>query len=282
MRKEIISLLAIIAFLILVYNIFEPTHLHTRHELQYCGGCHPEYSTIPEHKFADPLEKECIECHPDAAGGLSVHAEMIPSECDRCHVYGDKPAYSDCDLCHSRHSHIKGGIETGDQPCVNCHVNHSTLTDDACSKCHVEEYNSLKTQGGNHSELPESCYTCHIEHKYMSTCFDAGCHVQNYHNEMLLTNCTQCHEPHMPKDLSFSSDITPEECSVCHLDEVRYFQEHPSNHSGLDCVDCHQKHQKVKQCIDCHADVHPQLTELEAEKCMVCHGDPHSPSKYGL
>ena len=282
MRRKIISILAIVAFIILIYNIVEPTHLHARHEMEYCGGCHTEESTIRMHEIANPLEKECIECHEGAMSGLSLHADMVPSECDRCHEFGNKPTYTDCNLCHDQHYHVKSGIKTGDRPCIECHTSHSTLTDNGCSLCHPEAYNNLKTKGDLHSELTDSCYTCHTEHKLIPSCFDVGCHVDMYHGKGILTNCTQCHQPHVPKQSSFSSEVSQEDCGNCHPQIIQHFQATPSNHSELACVECHIEHLSVGSCMDCHADVHPGLSGLDVEQCEACHGDPHFPSKYGL
>ncbi|MCK4928334.1 MAG: hypothetical protein KAR76_01230 [Methanosarcinales archaeon] len=280
MRTTIVSLLAITAILLLVYNVTLPTHLHANLEMQHCGGCHTEDAVMHMHEYADPLEKECIECHVEAVTGLSVHAEMVPEECDRCHQFGDQPTYSDCDLCHHDHYHIEGGIETGDRPCVECHKSHSLITDRSCAKCHREEYNLLKTLGDKHSERPDSCYNCHSDHKYIPDCLD--CHEEMFHGEELLHNCSECHHQHMPKELYFSPLIVPEECGKCHPDVIQEFQEHPSKHSGIDCVECHQKHLRWRPCMDCHEGAHPEFTDFNVDKCVGCHRDSHSPAKYSF
>lgn len=280
MKKIVVCFLAIAAFILLVYNITLPTHLHGHLEMQHCGGCHTEESTIRMHDYADPMEKECIECHTDAMTGLSVHAEMVPDECDRCHQFGHEPAFSDCNLCHGEHYHIEGTIDTGDQPCIECHKSHSLLTDRGCAKCHRDEYNTLKTLGDKHFERPDSCYTCHIEHKNIPKCLD--CHEEMFHGEEIIANCTQCHQQHMPKELYFGSDVEREECGECHADVIQFFVDHPSKHSDIDCVECHQKHQRWRLCMDCHVDVHPEFTEFNVDKCVGCHRDSHSPAKYSF
>ena len=279
MRTTIVSLLAITAILLLVYNVTLPTHLSANLEMQHCGGCHTEDSVIHMHDYADPLEKECIECHVEAVTGLSVHAEMVPEECDRCHQFGDQPTYSDCDLCHHDHYHIKGGIETGDRPCVECHKSHSLITDRSCAKCHREEYNLLKTLGDKHSERPDSCYNCHSDHKYIPDCLD--CHEVMLHEDIFI-NCTECHQQHTPKELYFSPVVVPEECGKCHPDVLLEFEEHPSKHSGINCVECHQKHLRWRSCIDCHEEAHPEFTDFNVDKCVGCHRDSHSPAKYSF
>lgn len=280
MRKLVVSLLSFAAFAILVYNITLPSHLTGHLEMQHCGGCHSEESTIRMHYYADPLEKECIECHTTAMTGLGVHAEMIPGECDRCHEFGHRPAYADCNLCHGSHYHIEGGIDTGNIPCATCHESHSLLTDRGCAKCHREEYNLLKTQGDKHSERPDSCYTCHLEHQYIPHCLD--CHERGFHGEDIVSNCTHCHQQHMPKALFFSTEVTRDECGVCHQDVIQYFRQHPTRHTTVNCADCHQKHQRWSECIDCHADAHPEYAEYNVDKCMGCHRDAHSPARYGF
>lgn len=272
--------LALATFVLLIYNIFLPGHLGAHLEMQHCGGCHSEEATIRMHEYADPLEKECIECHTDAMTGLSVHAEMIPDECDRCHQFGDRPAFSDCILCHGNHYHIESGINTGEQPCNNCHASHSLLTDRGCAKCHRDEYNFLKNSGDKHSERPDSCYTCHIEHKYIPRCLD--CHEEMIHGEEILLNCTECHQQHSPRALNFSPVVTPEECNICHPEIVQHFQENPSKHSEIYCVTCHEKHQRWRDCRECHVEVHKDFTEFNVERCIGCHRDPHSPVRYVL
>lgn len=279
-RKYIVLILAIVAFFLLIYNIVQPSHLNQRLEMQHCGGCHSEESTIRMHEYADPLDKPCGDCHTDAATGLSVHAEMIPSECGRCHQFGDEPAFKDCNLCHGQHYHIKGGIDTGDQECITCHQSHSLLTDSSCSRCHSEEYETLKASGDKHSQRPDSCYSCHVEHRAVPNCLD--CHEEGTFHGVTSLNCTDCHQPHMPKALYFSPVVGNQECGTCHPDVLQYFEDHPSEHSGVNCTDCHQQHQSRPDCQNCHENVHPEFAEYDMDRCIACHRDPHSPLKYGF
>ena len=279
-RKIIVSILAFAAFAFLMYNVLLPGHLDANLEMQHCGGCHSEESTIRMHDYADPMERACVECHPNTATGLSVHAEMVPSECGRCHEFGDKPTYAECDLCHSEHYHVEAGIDAGDQDCITCHLEHSILTDRECAKCHREEYDILKASGDKHSDRPDSCYTCHTEHKYIPTCLD--CHEEILHGDAIQSNCTECHQQHMPKALYFSPLIVSEECAKCHPAVYLDFQDNPSKHADLQCVDCHQQHQLWRECRDCHPETHPEYMEYKVDKCLECHRDQHSPSKYGF
>ena len=276
-RKIIVGIMALAAFVILIMLL---GNLDANLEMEQCGGCHTPESTIRMHDYVDPMEKACVECHPNTATGLSVHAEMVPSECGRCHEFGDKPAYAECDLCHGEHYHVASGIDTGDQDCITCHQSHSILTDRGCAKCHSEVYDALKASEDKHSEQPDSCYTCHTEHKFLPTCLE--CHKELLHGEDIPYNCTECHQPHTPKALNFSPLIEPEECAKCHPDSYLEFQDNASKHANIQCVECHQKHQQASDCRDCHADVHPEYIEYKVDECLECHGDQHSISKYGL
>jgi len=152
MRKEIVTVLAILALIILIYSIAKPSHLHQDIEMEYCGGCHTEESILRMHESVDPMETGCanVECHPEAMAGFSVHKEMIPSECDRCHAFGGEPMYSDCDLCHESYHQLEGRINIDGKRCEDCHESHTLLTDGGCAKWHSDAYNDLKTKGGSH------------------------------------------------------------------------------------------------------------------------------------
>ncbi|MBA1341063.1 MAG: hypothetical protein C5S40_02890 [ANME-2 cluster archaeon] len=281
MRKEIVTVLAILALIILIYSIAKPSHLHQDIEMEYCGGCHTEESILRMHESVDPLETGCVnaECHPEGMAGFSVHNEMIPGECDRCHEFAGEPMYSDCDLCHGSYHQLEGRIDIEDKPCEDCHESHSLLTDGGCVKCHSEAYNDLKTKGGSHSDLSGSCYDCHVEHKAIPDCLD--CHEGIDHSGNIINkDCTKCHQAHMPAEVSFASDTTMELCIECHPGAAQEFEDNPSKHSDINCIECHQDHFQYSPCIDCHEGVHPQLTGLDVNECMGCHGEPHSPSKY--
>jgi len=281
MRKEIVTVLAVMALIFLIYSIAKPTHLHQDIEMEYCGGCHTEESILSMHESVDPMETGCVDigCHPEAVAMFSVHNEMIPSECDRCHEFGGEPMYSDCDLCHGSYHKLEGRINIEGEDCEDCHESHSLLTDDACDKCHSEAYNDVKTEGGSHLDLSGGCYDCHIEHKGIPDCLD--CHEGIDHSGNIANkDCTQCHNGHMPKGVSFGSDTANELCTECHPNVAQEFQDYPSKHSDINCVDCHQEHLQVSPCADCHEGVHAQLTGLDVDECRGCHGEAHSPSKY--
>jgi hypothetical protein len=281
MRKEIVTVLAIIALIILIYSIAKPSHLHQDIEMEYCGGCHTEESIQRVHEV-DPMGTGCVnaECHPEAITAFSVHEEILPSECDRCHEFGGEPMYSDCDLCHGSYHQLEGRIDIEGKPCKDCHKSHSILTDGGCARCHSEEYDDLKTEGGRHSEISGSCYACHIEHKSIPDCLD--CHDESEHGEIIITTeCEQCHDGHIPGKVKFTSVNTSEQCNNCHPAVVQEFQDKPSKHSDIQCVECHQQHREKINCVTCHEDTHAGLSDLTIKKCLACHGVAHSPDKYG-
>ena len=281
MRKEIVTVLAVMALIFLIYSIAKPAHLHQDIEMEYCGGCHTEESILSMHGSVDPMETGCVDigCHPEAMAAFSVHKEMIPSECDRCHEFGGEPMYSDCDLCHGSYHQLEGRINIEGKPCEDCHESHSLLTDGACDECHSEAYNDVKTEGGSHLDLSGSCYDCHVEHKGIPGCLD--CHEGIDHSGNIADKeCTQCHNGHMPKGVNFGSDTANELCTECHPNVAQEFQDYPSKHSDINCVDCHQEHLQASPCADCHEGVHPQLTGFDVSECRGCHGEAHSPSKY--
>ena len=75
MRKEIVTVLAVMALIFLIYSIAKPTHLHQDIEMEYCGGCHTEESILSMHESVDPMETGCVDigCHPEAVAVFSVH-----------------------------------------------------------------------------------------------------------------------------------------------------------------------------------------------------------------
>ncbi|KAF5409869.1 MAG: hypothetical protein C5S43_05820 [Candidatus Methanocomedens sp.] len=281
MRKEIVTVLSILAIIILIYSIAKPTHLHQDIKMEYCGDCHTEDSILSMHESVDPMETGCVDagCHPEAIAAFSVHTEMVPSECDRCHEFGGEPMYSNCDLCHGSYHQLEGRINIEDKPCEDCHESHSLMTDDGCAKCHIEAYNDLKTKGGSHSDISGSCYACHEEHMSIPDCLD--CHGGVDHSGTIIDqNCIKCHQAHTPMEVSFDSNTTMELCIECHPSAAQEFLDNPSKHSDINCVECHQDHFQWSPCAKCHEGVHTQLTGLDVNECKGCHGTAHSPSKY--
>jgi hypothetical protein len=276
MRRIIFGALIVLALIYFVYAVTLPSHLHADHEMKYCGGCHEEGSVVCPGGF-NLLEADYLEVCPQVMGSVKLHAEMVSSECDRCHQYGYEPMYSNCNLCHVSHHELVPGIETEGIDCISCHSSHTLVTDYACERCHNDEYIMIKTMGGKHALLDDSCYSCHTEHASSKNCLE--CH-EVIHGSSISLDCTECHQPHSPAEFDFST-VTAEQCNQCHDTVVQQFIDHPSKHSNVTCVECHTDHKNKAQCSDCHANVHSQLSESDIDKCSGCHGKAHSPSRYG-
>jgi hypothetical protein len=279
MRRIIFGILIVLCLFYFAYSVTSPSHLHADHKMEYCGGsdCHDVDSDACPGGLDFP-DADYLEYCPQVMGSINLHAQMVPYECDRCHQYGKKPMYSNCNLCHVEHHDLTDvGIDISDSECITCHSSHTLITDESCEKCHSKEYDELKTQGAAHNELNNSCYSCHTKHAYSIKCLE--CH-DVVHGSGISTDCVECHEPHTPTDFNFTV-VTADQCEQCHIDIVNEFMDHPTQHSNVSCVECHKDHKSVGDCYDCHENVHPQLSESDMDKCSGCHGDAHSPSRFG-
>ena len=152
------------------------------------------------------------------------------------------------------------------------------LQPEDCQKCHVRQIAEIQANGGQHRDAV-GCTDCHLEHPPRGTdaipeC--AMCHELGGNPHFSAPNCLNCHRPHSPLQIDFAraSQVRPA-CMTCHPQQGRELLNYPSNHSVLDCKECHQQHGEYLSCLECHA---PHRPEQNYATCLSCHR-PHMPLK---
>lgn len=74
--------------------------------------------------------------------------------------------------------------------------------------------------------------------------------------------------------MASAARVTPA-CASCHPKQADELFNYPSNHSVLDCKDCHLQHGQFLSCLECHE---PHLEGQTYSDCRQCH-QPHLPLK---
>lgn len=144
--------------------------------------------------------------------------------------------------------------------------------------CHTEVIQLVNEVGAKHRDAV-TCVECHREHpprgaNAIPAC--ALCHDPAEKDHFSVSGCLDCHPPHNPLQIDFrnASRVTPA-CKGCHPQQIEELSLYPSNHSVLDCKDCHQQHGQFLSCLECHE---PHFEGQTYSGCRQCH-QPHSPLK---
>nr|WP_139249279.1 cytochrome c3 family protein [Malonomonas rubra] len=163
--------------------------------------------------------------------------------------------------------------------CLNAFaVEAPPLQADDCQMCHTDILATVAEFGGKHRDAV-TCIECHQEHPPRGTNAIPACslcHEPQDKDHYQVSNCLGCHKPHSPTQIDFRrASRTNEACSSCHPAQGGELFDYPSNHSILDCKDCHLEHGQYLDCLECHE---PHLNGQSYADCRLCH-QPHSPLK---
>ena len=239
-----------------------------------------------------------------------VHASAGPAfavaNCSQCH---DTIAWTD--LTSFNHS-VTGFALTGahiSTPCVQCHLNNNyklqvAPTDCGNSGCHLTQWNSTQTLGGNvpnhvTAGFPMAqCSNCHDTTSWANAAFNhsttgfpltnshqmapagkvtacAQCHLNNNYNlQIAPTDCgnSGCHlttwqQTNNPTHSTAGSPFAAANCSTCH--DTISWSDNNFNHSvtGFALVGTHASPNPTP-CVSCHVSNNYNLTSTD---CMSCH-----------
>ncbi len=162
--------------------------------------------------------------------------------------------------------------------CLPGGINAAQLEPSDCQKCHSVQIAEIADKGGKHRD-EIGCTDCHLEHppKGLNAIPECSmCHVTSGNPHFASPNCLNCHNPHAPLeiDLTKARRVRPA-CMTCHPNPAEELSDYPSNHSVLDCNECHRQHGEYLSCLECHD---PHLTGQTYANCRQCH-KPHMPLK---
>jgi hypothetical protein len=228
-------------------------------------------------------KEECVQCHAARVSDIATAGGKHRSvPCLGCHV-GHPPDVKKpialCSKCHFKERKAHFGT-TG---CLDCHTNpHTPLRisfkgKDACLNCHGRQAEQLASNKSRHTAL--GCSTCHDVHRKVPEC--SQCHVP--HSDKMTGGCKLCHKAHMPKLVSYSSDLPSQNCGACHAKVLDLLSATTTKHKTLTCAFCHKdKHRKIPACQDCHGSPHPKGIMVKFPKCGRCHDIAHDLNNGGV
>jgi predicted CXXCH cytochrome family protein len=234
---------------------------------------------------ADPAQAQatltvadCVKCHEQPVKDVAANGGKHKTEvsCQDCHV-GHPPKVKKpiplCSQCHTGKPHYKL------QGCLGCHSNPHTPkvikfgnnVTDPCLSCHTQQIEKLRSFKSKHTAL--ACSYCHNVHGRIPDC--TQCH-KSHSNEIVQKDCKACHQAHMPKNVTYKSDVPSKFCAACHKRAFTQLAASPAKHSKLACAYCHkEKHKTVPACTQCHVKPHPAAIMAKFPKCGECHSIAH-------
>ncbi len=245
----------------------------------FMGAGFAVFVAAPPTAFAQTktTKKECGRCHPqevnfiDTSGGK--HRNVPCVGCHPAHPPDTRNAYSECNRCHLKTK--KSHFQT--LGCITCHTNpHTPLNitfnpKAGCLDCHEMQREQLRQNPSKHSSL--GCAACHDKHRKKPECIQ--CH--DAHSSTLASVCRQCHNPHMPKVVTYSADVPSKDCGACHPRPAALLANNASKHHFIACARCHQaKHKFIPTCASCHGIPHQQGIRNKFPNCVQCHNVAHS------
>ncbi len=231
--------------------------------------------------FAQPVltVDDCAKCHTEqpaqiAANGASHQTEI---DCQACHE-GHRPSSPDnipvCSNCHEGSNHYEVSVA-----CLECHNPHQPLNVNlsgehkaVCNTCHSEPNKQMTALPSKHATF--ACNFCHADtHPNVPACVD--CH-EPHSAEMTADNCSNCHMPHKPLELTYPPSTASALCASCHDDVYGLLMASKAKHSQVACVACHaDKHKNIPECSDCHGLPHAEGIHAKFPKCGDCHNIAH-------
>ncbi len=224
-------------------------------------------------------DSDCIKCHTQPPADIEAQggAHKTAVTCMECHE-GHPPSVREniptCDSCHSGKSHYE--LEN----CLSCHNNpHMPLVlqlakdiTDPCLTCHQEQGTLLQENKSFHTTM--ACTACHQEHAQIPLC--VSCH-EPHGEEMVQTDCAQCHQAHTPLVVVYNDDTPSQGCGSCHDEALSQLATSTTKHHSLSCAACHkEKHKMVPACQDCHGVPHSPGIMKKFPTCGECHSTAHN------
>jgi hypothetical protein len=222
-----------------------------------CASCH----TNNNYNFT-VANTDCYGCHADKYNGTATMGGTVPN-----HVSAAFPT-SQCSSCHtttnwtSTWNHSSTGFALvgthATSPCASCHTNSNyslTSSNTSCIGCHLNDWNSTKTLGGNvpnhvSANFPQTdsaCSTCHPMSTWAAGTFDhsaTGFPLTNSHQMAPAGKATACTDCHV--NGNYTLNIGPTACgtSGCHLTDWTNTTNpvHPSagtTFAAGNCNNCH-------------------------------------------
>ena len=187
---------------------------------------------------------------------------------------------------------------------------HTALTGNDCSECHISQNSNWKNVHFNHSNELTNCGSCHEQNRpkeFITTQNNIRKFSHDY-KSIKEFDCVSCHK--VKKEINWSDarmihNPKPESCRECHENERpgsiiqtknQNFDHRIEKASTEDCNSCHDRpgktwsqglfdhNPKPNTCLNCHDVDRPKITNLmnhktiqghfEIRDCKLCHSIP--------
>ncbi len=221
---------------------------------------------------------DCVKCHAAQPADIEANGgkHKTAVNCRSCHA-SHRPASKNnipvCSQCHQGKPHfeLKGCLSCHTNPHTPLKITFSSPMTEPCLTCHSPQIKQLRENVSKHSS--QNCTNCHDVHRKKPQC--TQCH-KPHSADMTADDCKKCHKAHMPKVVTYASDVDSRYCAACHKQVFTLLSASQTKHGTLNCAFCHQdKHKMIPKCQDCHGDKHPAGIMAKFPKCLECHKSPH-------
>jgi hypothetical protein len=231
----------------------------------------------------------CVSCHlKDFQGTTNPNhvSQNFPQTCEQCH---STTSWLNATFNHNSTGFPLTGSHTAPpRQCTDCHVNNNyTITNTACSSCHMKDYtNALTPVAHVAAGFPTSCETCHDTVLWTDGKFDhnttgfsltgshtvpprqcADCHINNNYT-LNSTACVTCHLNNFNSTTNPNHRTSgfPQQCEICHDTVAWTNSTFNHNNTTFPLTGLHTV--PPRQCTDCH--VNSNYTTLPIV-CIGCH-----------
>lgn len=256
-----------------------------------CNTCHSMQALIADFDPArDPHRGECGTCHNPHTQREAKEAGL---KCASCHdnwknePFHTGPAHApvaqNCTLCHTPHS-----ARVDASNCTGCHraiaerpgtdpkisrklkaalpleVSAASAAEQAPPPPHSISVSGVSFSHSLHSEMP--CLRCHdpaSTHGVVSFAIPAGCDACHHGSVANAAGCARCHSP---SEIDAPREVTIAVAVKDHAPRKRAARFDHSDHSELECNDCHG------------SDI-TRHVRTEAASCVACHDDHHAANR---
>ncbi len=254
------------------------------HALVNCKSCHVSL-------VFNEARQDCASCH------LDVHSMSVGSDCARCHNSNTWLVDIIPEIHEENGFALAGAHSTAS--CVECHFSETYLRferiGNACSNCHIDDYNNSTSPNHNAIGFSTTCSDCHdifslewetdkVKHDFFPL---AGGHD--------IQDCAQCHTSSNYSDIS-------SDCVACHLTDFNNTAtpDHNTTNFSTDCILCHTTdpdwhpasfttHDELyfpiysgahegewSECLTCHT----TLGDYSSFNCIACHANPETDNEH--
>ncbi|MEO8099459.1 MAG: hypothetical protein ABI811_17300 [Acidobacteriota bacterium] len=231
-----------------------------KHTSASCATCH-----VGGQFKAQPTE--CISCHqPDFSQTSNPnHTQAgFPVTCESCHT---TERWQGAQFNHTTFTKFALTGAHADVGCASCHVNGRFAgTPQACSGCHMPNFDAAKNPNHRASNFSTQCETCHTSVQWSGAKFDHSLARFPLTGKHTNVECATCH-----KGGQFTG--TPSTCVNCHQAQFDATANPNHKEAGFPatCETCHTTTQWLGARFDHGTTKFPLTGKHSNASCSSCH-----------